>query len=130
MDKLLYRLSTQKAQLKIINLKKDNFKFCGFGYGGYLLATYLGNYHQYFSKITGIFLLNSFMQMPSKYEEMLKNLLILYSSDDPTASSESFFFYNKAINSSDIENDQLAQKSGVNPIRLRDRVYLIKSVLK
>jgi len=70
------------------------------------------------------------MQMPSKYEEMLKNLLILYSSDDPTASSESFFFYNKAINSSDIENDQLAQKSGVNPIRLRDRVYLIKSVLK
>ena len=46
--------------MKILNLKKDSFKFCGFGYGGYLLAFYLGSYHYYFQKITGVFLLNAF----------------------------------------------------------------------
>ena len=95
-----------------------------------MLATYLGAHHLYFKKITGVFLLNSFMEVPLRYEEMLQNLLILFSSDDPTAKSESHFFYNKAINSSEIDNEELAQKAGVNPIRLSDRVYLIKSVLK
>ena len=63
------------------------FKFCGLGYGSYLLSSYLGSYHYYFQKISAVFLLNPFMQMPESYEEMLKNLLLLYSSDDPTAKS-------------------------------------------
>lgn len=43
MDKLLYRLSENKDQLGYINYKKDKFKFIGFGYGGGLIAQYLGN---------------------------------------------------------------------------------------
>ncbi len=43
MDKLLYRLSTEKEQLGFVNFKKDKFKYIAFGYGGYLLSSYLAN---------------------------------------------------------------------------------------
>ena len=84
MDKLLYRLSSAKGELKLISLKNDSFKFCGFGYGAYLLSSYLGAYHYYFPKLNGVLLINGFMEMPIKYKEMLDNLLVLFSSGDPT----------------------------------------------
>ena len=68
LDQLLYRLSTSKNELKIINLKNDLFKFCGIGFGAYLLASYLGSYHYYFSHLQEIMIINGFMEMPRKYK--------------------------------------------------------------
>lgn len=84
-DKILYRLSGQKNELKIIDLEKDLFKFVGLGYGGYLLAQYIGHSYHYFNNISGIMIINSYMRMPDTYRQTLQNLLDLYSSDDPTA---------------------------------------------
>ena len=64
LDKIIYRLSSQNGELKIIDLEKDLFKFIGFGYGGYLLASYLGHSYHYFSNIAGIMLINSYMRIP------------------------------------------------------------------
>ena len=58
MEKLLYRLSNEKDQLKTINFEKDSFKFIGIGYGAYLIASYLGSYYQLFANINGILLIN------------------------------------------------------------------------
>lgn len=80
MDKLIYRLSGARGELKFINLKKDSFKFCAFGYGSFLLSNYLGSYYYYFSNIKGIFLVNGFTKLPEKYLDMLRNLLELYGS--------------------------------------------------
>jgi hypothetical protein len=55
--------------MQIINLDKDSFKFCGFGYGGYLLAHYLGSYQITFSnRLAGVLLVNSFVEYPKRYK--------------------------------------------------------------
>ena len=84
-DKILFRLSGHKGQLKIIDLEQDLFKFFGFGYGGSLLSTYIGHSFHYFKNISGIMIINSYMRMPQKYRQNLENLLTLYESNDPTA---------------------------------------------
>lgn len=60
---------------------------------------------------------------------MLKSLLELYSSTDPTAESEAYLYYNKAINSEETTPDELEHKAGLNPIRLEDRTYIISCLL-
>lgn len=76
LDKLVFYLGGEKNELKIIDLEKDSFKFCGFGYGGYLLSTYLGSYSFTFgSRIASAMLINSFMQYPKRYTEILESLL-------------------------------------------------------
>jgi hypothetical protein len=75
LDKLLFRLSSRKGELKVLNLKKDRFKFIGFGYGCYLLTMYLGSYQYFFPKLSGVMLINGWMGMPSSYSSMLENLL-------------------------------------------------------
>lgn len=42
-------------------MAKDKFKFVGFGYGGYLLSSYLGNNPEVFSKsLSGVLLANTY----------------------------------------------------------------------
>lgn len=68
MDKLVYRLSGEKGELGVIDLEKDLFKFCGFGFGAYLLSSYLGSYSLTFgNNISSVMLVNPFMQYPKKY---------------------------------------------------------------
>ena len=48
--------------MKIIDLEKDMFKFCGFGFGGYILSNYLGSYSLTFGgRISSVMIVNSFM---------------------------------------------------------------------
>lgn len=69
LDKLVYYLvSGEKKELKMIDLDRDSFKFCAFGYGGYLLANYLGSYSLTFgNRIAGAMIINSFMEYPKRY---------------------------------------------------------------
>lgn len=61
---------------------------------------------------------------------MFKSLKTLYSSNDPTAESEAYLFYNRAIGSEETSAEDLEHKAGLNPIRLADRVYLLTSILE
>ena len=44
LDKIIFRLSTEKTEMKIIDLDKDVFRFYGIGVGGFLLQSFLGSY--------------------------------------------------------------------------------------
>ena len=57
-DKLIYRLSGEQGQLGVIG-KKDTFKFIGFGYGGYLMTSFLSGCPALHSLTTGVILINS-----------------------------------------------------------------------
>ena len=83
LEKLLYRLSTEKEQLGFINFRKDKFKFIGFGYGGYLLSSYLANNYQFYGKnLSGVMLVNTYKNITETLKEKAEALRMLYSSDD------------------------------------------------
>lgn len=69
-DKLIYRLSSEPNQLGIIG-KTDSYKFIGFGYGGYLLASYISACPILHDSVKGVTLINTAYSMTQKYKSIL-----------------------------------------------------------
>ena len=70
LDKLMYRLSTEREQLGFVNFRKDRFKFIGVGYGGYLLSSSLANSHQFYGKnLSGVMLINTYKNITGTIKE-------------------------------------------------------------
>lgn len=85
MDKLLYRISSEREQLGYINFRKDKFKFIGFGFGGYLLSSYIGNcgtevYGN--NSLTGVLLVNTYKNVSDSWREKLVALGELFRMKD------------------------------------------------
>jgi pimeloyl-ACP methyl ester carboxylesterase len=82
-DKLIYRLSSEPNQLNIIS-KSDTLKIIGFGFGGYLTASFLSSCPALYSSVSGVTLVNAAFSMTQKYKSTYESLLSLYSVSDPT----------------------------------------------
>ena len=84
MDKLLYRISSEREQLGYINFRKDKFKFIGFGFGGYLLSSYIGSCGNevYGNSLTGVLLVNTYKNVSDSWREKLVVLGELFRTKD------------------------------------------------
>lgn len=60
LEKLMFRLSGEKNQMGVIDIRKDTFKFIGIGYGGYLTASFLANNTILHEMTAAVLLVNSF----------------------------------------------------------------------
>jgi hypothetical protein len=129
LDKLLYRLSSAPQQLNIIG-PKDTLKLIGFGYGGYMLSTFLSSCRSLFPIVKGVMLVNSAFGLTERLKSIYQSLLEVFSIEDKTTEDNAFLFYNKAINSTELGRDELDDKSGLNSIQLSGRCHLLKNALK
>ena len=76
-DKLLFRLATLPNQLGIIG-KEDTIQLVGFGYGGYLLQSYLSACPSTYNVIKGALIINSSLYCTKKHKEIFESLINLY----------------------------------------------------
>lgn len=129
MDKIIYRLSSETGQLSII-APNDKLKFIGFGYGGYLLSSFLAANPALNPITTGVLLINTAPYCTTKYKSIFTSLSELYVLEDKPTEDNAFLYYNKAINSTELEKEDMESKAGLNSIRLDGRAYLLKNALQ
>lgn len=67
--------------------------------------------------------------MTKNYKNAMEALQLFYNNDDQTVEENAFIYYNKAINSSEINKEDLDNKAGLNSIRLSGRSYILKNML-
>jgi hypothetical protein len=102
LDQLIYRLSSEPNQLNIMG-KQDRIKLIGFGYGGYLAASFISSSFMISAMVSAVILVNTPWTITKKYKEIYTSLLEVYSVEERTTEENAFLFYNKAINSVEIE---------------------------
>jgi len=73
-DKLIFRLSSYSGQLNIFS-SVDSYKFVGFGYGGYLISSYLSANPAMHKITNGTFLINCSANCTPKYKAIIESLI-------------------------------------------------------
>lgn len=66
-------------------MKSDQFKFIGFGFGGYLTAQYLSTTQNHLfnsERLNGVMLVNTYKHITTIMKDKFEALYQLYSSDD------------------------------------------------
>jgi len=78
---------------------KDTLKLIGFGFGGYLVSTFLSSCRALFPMVKGVMLVNSAFELTERIRSIYESLLEVFEVEDQTTEDNAFLFYNKAINS-------------------------------
>ena len=109
--------------------KEDSLKFIGLGVGGFITANYLSTCLTVQSLVEGVMMVNAPYHLTPKLKEMFNSLIELFSVEDSINEENAFLFYSKAIGQQ-LSGEEIETKAGLNSIRPKGRVYLMKSLLE
>ncbi|KRX11010.1 hypothetical protein PPERSA_03068 [Pseudocohnilembus persalinus] len=126
-DRLLYHLEETKQ----IDLQTESLSFIGYGYGGFILQSFLTQSYNNLPNIGEIQLINSFYDLDKGFKNNLINSLDTFQNNCPDSMPElPFSFHSIFVNSIQLEEEVIKSKMEINPIKVQGRVAILKGILE
>ncbi|EGR30022.1 hypothetical protein IMG5_143970 [Ichthyophthirius multifiliis] len=125
-DKLIFKLNEEK----LISTQYDKFKFIGFGYGGFILQSYMVCCYGNLPNLNSLLLINSFAEVDNILKDTLTKSLEIFESCPEDMNDLAFNYFSVIVNSNALTDEQLKNKMENNPILNQGRITIIKGILQ